>query len=157
MRHEEKVVQWFNAVDWIQAGSRIAAILAVSFLLVFIARRLVSGLEKFTATHAHDMEAKRRAAIFLSERLPKFMRYFERAAAERFSYVHLSLFQMIEGLRYAFPRTMEKVENKYPKLVGLHDRVAQRPRLAAYLSSKRRVPFNPHGIFRHYPELDDAA
>jgi len=102
-------------------------------------------------------EAKRRAAIFLSERLPKFMRYFERAAAERFSYVHLSLFQMIEGLRYAFPGTMGKLEKKYPKLAGLHDRVARRPRLAAYLSSKRRIPFNQHGIFRHYPELDDAA
>ena len=62
MRHEEKVVQWFNAVDWIQAGSRIAAILAVSFLLVFVARRLISGLEKFTATHAHDVEAQKRAA-----------------------------------------------------------------------------------------------
>ena len=62
MGHEEQVVRWFNAVDWIQAGSRIAAILAVSFLLVFIARRLISGLEKFTATHAHDMEARKRAA-----------------------------------------------------------------------------------------------
>jgi small conductance mechanosensitive channel len=62
MPHEEKVVQWFNAVNWIQAGSRIAAILAVSFVLVFIARRLISGLEKFTATHAHDLEAQRRAA-----------------------------------------------------------------------------------------------
>jgi len=62
MEHEEKVVQWFNAVDWIQAGSRIAAILAVSFLLVFLARRLISGVEKFTATHAHDVEAQRRAA-----------------------------------------------------------------------------------------------
>jgi moderate conductance mechanosensitive channel len=62
MRHEEKVIQWFNAVDWIQAGSRILAILAVSALLVFIARRLISGLERFTATHAHDVESQRRAA-----------------------------------------------------------------------------------------------
>jgi moderate conductance mechanosensitive channel len=62
MGHEEQVVQWFNAVDWIRAGSRIAAILVVSFILVFIARRLISGLERFTATHALDVEAKRRAA-----------------------------------------------------------------------------------------------
>jgi len=62
MNHEERVVQWFNAVDWIQAGSRIAAILAITFLLVFIARRLIVGLEKFTALHAHDIEAKKRAA-----------------------------------------------------------------------------------------------
>jgi small conductance mechanosensitive channel len=62
MGREENVVKWFNAVDWIQAGSRIAAILLVSFLLVYIARRLISGLEKFTATHAHDVEAQKRAA-----------------------------------------------------------------------------------------------
>jgi len=62
MDQEVRVVKWFNAVDWIQAGSRIAAILVVTFILVFIARRLISGLEKFTATHAHDTEAQRRAA-----------------------------------------------------------------------------------------------
>src|SRR6187551_3364488 len=62
MDQEVRVVKWFNAVDWIQAGSRIAAILAVTFILVFIARRLISGLEKFTATHAHDVVAQRRAA-----------------------------------------------------------------------------------------------
>jgi moderate conductance mechanosensitive channel len=60
--HEEKVVNWFNAVDWIQAGSRIAAILVVTCILVYVARRLISGLEKFTASHAHDIEAQRRAA-----------------------------------------------------------------------------------------------
>lgn len=66
MGHEEKVVQWFNAVDWIQAGSRIAVILLVSWLLIFIARRLIAGLEKFTANHAHDVESARRAATLSS-------------------------------------------------------------------------------------------
>ena len=61
MGHEEKVVQWFNAMDWIQAGSRIAVILIVTFILVFIARRLISAIERFTATHAHDVEAHKRA------------------------------------------------------------------------------------------------
>src|SRR3954468_4033853 len=61
MDHEEKVIQWFNAMDWIRAGSRIAVILAVSFVLVFLARRLISTLERFTATHAHDPEAEKRA------------------------------------------------------------------------------------------------
>ena len=75
MRHEERVVQWFNAVDWIQAGSRIAAILVVSFLLVAIARRLISGLEKFTATHAHDVEARKRAAT-VSNVLRKLASFF---------------------------------------------------------------------------------
>lgn len=99
-------------------------------------------------------EAKRRAGIFLAERLPKFMRYFERAVDDRFSYLHLSLFQMIEGLRHAFPRAMSGLEKKHSRLARLHARVAARPRLAAYLASKRRIPFNQHGIFRHYPELD---
>jgi glutathione S-transferase len=61
---------------------------------------------------------------------------------------------MIEGLRYAFPRSMRSIERKYPKLLANHDRVAARPRLAAYLASKRRIPFNRQGIFRHYSELD---
>ena len=99
-------------------------------------------------------EARRRAGIFLTERLPKFLRYFERALDDRFSYVHLSIFQMLEGLRYAFPATMGKMERRHPRLRKIHDRVAARPRLAAYLASPRRIPFNQQGIFRHYPELD---
>jgi glutathione S-transferase len=101
-------------------------------------------------------EAKRRAQIFLAERLPKFLGHFEAGVAPRarISYVELSLFQMIEGLRYAFPRAMRKLERKHPRLVALHDRVRQRPQLAAYLASERRLAFNQSGIFRHYPELD---
>jgi glutathione S-transferase len=100
-------------------------------------------------------EAKRRARIFLRERLPKFLRYFERATPAQFSYVHLSLFQMLEGLRYAFPVAMKRIEGKHGKVVRLHERVARRPRLAAYLASERRIPFNQYGIFRRYPELDE--
>lgn len=101
-------------------------------------------------------EAGRRAAIFRVERLPKFLRYFERTLDDRFSYVHLSLFQMIEGLRYAFPRAMRRRERRYPRLMRIHERAAARPRLAAYLASERRIPFNPQGIFRRYPELDEG-
>jgi glutathione S-transferase len=108
-------------------------------------------------------ESKRRASHFTTERLPKFLGYFERVLAREkggwllgkaFSYADLSLFQMIAGLRYAFPGTMGKLESKYPRSVALHERVAARPRIAAYLASKRRIGFNQHGIFRHYPELD---
>ncbi|MDP9129515.1 MAG: glutathione S-transferase [Candidatus Binatota bacterium] len=108
-------------------------------------------------------EAKRRAEIFTAERLPKFLNYFEQVLARnggrvlvgnKVSYVVLSLFQMIEGLRYAFPRAMTKQELKHRRMIALHDRVAARPRLAAYLTSERRLPFNQEGIFRHYPELD---
>ncbi len=108
-------------------------------------------------------EAKRRAENFRNERLPKFMNYFEQAlkrngsqylVGKTVSYVDLSIFQMIEGLRYAFPRAMAKRERKLPRLVALRDSIAARPRLAAYLASERRLPFNRQGIFRNYPELD---
>ena len=108
-------------------------------------------------------ESKRRAAHFTAARLPKFLGYFERVLerekggwllGKAFSYADLSLFQVIAGLRYAFPRAMGKLESKYPRSIALHERVAARPCIAAYLASKRRVAFNQHGIFRHYPELD---
>ena len=70
------------------------------------------------------------------------------------TYVDLSLFQVIEGLSYAFPRAMARLKPGWPGLVALHDRVASLPALAAYLASPRRIPFNEDGIFRHYPELD---
>jgi glutathione S-transferase len=96
-------------------------------------------------------EARRRAEDFRANRLPKFLRYFETLERpRRVTYLDLSLFQMIEGLRYAFPRTMQKL--RYPNLESLHGRVARR--LAHYLGSARRIPFNEQGIFRHYPELD---
>ncbi|MEW6443024.1 MAG: glutathione S-transferase family protein [bacterium] len=111
-------------------------------------------------------EARARAAAFLSDRMPKFLSYFERVLARngagrgrylvgsRRSYPDLSAFQVIAGLRYAFPNAMARFEPKIPGLSALHDAVAQGPRIAAYLDSPRRVPFNENGIFRHYPELD---
>lgn len=110
-------------------------------------------------------EALRRAENFTAERIPKFLGYFE-SIPERnphgndymvgnaLSYVDLSIFQMIAGLRYAFPYTMKRIESEYPLLIALHDRVALRPRIARYLASDRRLPFNQQGIFRHYKELD---
>ncbi len=114
-------------------------------------------------------EAKARSRYFLDDRMPKFLGYFERVLqtnpkgpkhifGARLSYVDLSLFQIVEGLRYAFPRATADFERRYPALVALRNLVAARPNIAAYLQSDRRVPFNEMGIFRHYPELDrDAA
>lgn len=112
-------------------------------------------------------EALRCAQAFCSERLPKFMQWFESIVARnpagprhlvggRLSYADLSLFQLVEGLRYAFPKASEKALAKAPLVVQLHHRVAALPRVAAYLRSERRVPFNEEGIFRRYPELDVA-
>lgn len=111
-------------------------------------------------------EAKARAEQFIAERLPKFLRYFEAVLAKqprarrayvmgRHSYVDLSLFQVLEGLEYAFPNAFGRVAKRLPLLAAVHERVASRPRLAEYLGSPRRIPFNKMGIFRQYPELDE--
>jgi glutathione S-transferase len=109
-------------------------------------------------------EAQRRTADFLTSRAPKYLGYFEKVLTHNktgeylvganLTYPDLSLFQVVAGLRYAFPCAMAKLEPKYPRVVSLHERVAARPRIAAYLASDKRIAFNEHGIFRHYPELD---
>jgi glutathione S-transferase len=108
-------------------------------------------------------EAKRYTAEFWRHRVPKLLGYFEDVLAEsggpfvfgrRLCYVDLGLFQIVAGLRYAFPRRMKRFEKNVPHLIALHDRVAKRPRIAAYLASKRRIPFNEWGIFRRYQPLD---
>jgi glutathione S-transferase len=107
--------------------------------------------------------AKKRTEEFLKERVPKYLGYFERIltsnggawlTGRRLAYIDLSLFQIVDGLRYAFPKRMKAFERKIPGLVELHDRVAARPNIKAYLASDRRIPFNEDGIFRHYKELD---
>lgn len=111
-------------------------------------------------------EAKRRAKFFTEERGPELLGYFERVlqcnpgrsgymSGRSLSYIDLSMFQVVEGLRYAFPNMMARLEPDIPGLVALHERVAKRPNIAAYVASERRLPFNEEGIFRHYPELED--
>jgi glutathione S-transferase len=108
-------------------------------------------------------EAQRRAADFVNSRMPKYLRYFEAVlarsngrylAGRRLTYADLSLFQVVEGLRYAFPKAAARLEKKVPRVVELHDAVAGRSRLKTYLASERRIAFNEEGIFRHYAELD---
>jgi glutathione S-transferase len=106
-----------------------------------------------------------RAADFRRTRMPKYFGYFENVLARNRSgggyligtaltYPDLSLFQIVAGLRYAFPLRMAALELQHPRVAALHDLVAARPRVAAYLTSERRIPFNEHGVFRRYPELD---
>lgn len=110
-------------------------------------------------------EALRRAVDFIETRLSKFLSYFERVLTSNpqgdqylvgatLTYVDLSMFQIIEGLRYAFPRAMKNMNTDIPRLIALHERVKARPNIARYLKSARRIPFNQMGIFRHYKELD---
>ena len=108
-------------------------------------------------------EAKRRSEDFRQRRTPKYLVYFDGVIGRsggpfllgrRLGYPDLSLFQLVEGLRYAFPQLMRRLERKVPHVVEVHDRVAKRPRVAAYLASEGRIPFNEMGIFRQYKELD---
>jgi glutathione S-transferase len=113
-------------------------------------------------------ESLRRAHHFCTERVPRFLGHFERllrqnraargryAVGRSLTYLDLSLFQVVSGLRYAFPRTLARLGRKLPLLLDLADRVAARPRIAAYLASPRRLPGNEHDVFRHYPELDES-
>src|SRR6202012_2667970 len=105
-------------------------------------------------------EAKRRAEDFREDRIGKYLGYFEQVLAANpkgsdwlvgagATYIDLSLFQVVEGLRYAFPKAMAKQEKDWPRLLALHARVTERPNIAAYLASDRRIPFNEDGIFRH--------
>jgi glutathione S-transferase len=107
--------------------------------------------------------ARKNTHEFWKARVPKYLGYFERLkndsggaylTGRRISYADLSLFQIVEGLRYAFPRRMKAFERNIPGLVELHDRVAERPNIKAYLASERRIPFNEDGIFRCYKALD---
>lgn len=108
-------------------------------------------------------EAKRYTENFLKERAPKYLGYFETVLKKsggpyvlgrKVCYADLSLFQLVEGLRFAFPKAMARIERKAPRVVAVRDRIAARPRIKAYLTSPRRLAFNAWGIFRHYPELD---
>ncbi|NQV57690.1 MAG: glutathione S-transferase family protein [Rhodospirillales bacterium] len=110
-------------------------------------------------------ESKKRAGLFLEHRVPKYLAYFVDVIdcnaggdtyliGDTLTYPDLSMFQLIAGLRYAFPKAMARIEPDYPELTALHDLVAARPNIKAYLKSDRRIDFNENGIFRRYPELD---
>ena len=113
--------------------------------------------------------AKRRARDFVKERMPKYLGWLEKVLERNrksggqwlvgadCTYVDLSAFQIVEGLRYAFPNAMQRLAPQIPRVIALHERVGARPRIAGYLKSKRRQEFNQMGIFRHYPELDAPA
>lgn len=109
-------------------------------------------------------EAARFAAEFRAQRMPKFLAWFERAAAEgdwiggsAWSTADCALYHLVAGLRYMFPERMAALEPRFPAVIALHDRVAALPGIVAYAASDRHTPFNEDGIFRHYPELDGAA
>jgi glutathione S-transferase len=107
--------------------------------------------------------AKRRSQEFITQRIPKYLNYFERIiernaarwmVGRRLTYADLSMAQIMAGLHYAFPRAMQARRRRYPRLHALHEAVFARPNIRRYVNSGRRLAFNDEGIFRHYPELD---
>jgi glutathione S-transferase len=119
-----------------------------------------------TALYYEDQkkEAARRAPHFVKERMPKFLKYFERVlekdtflVSKDPSYVDLALFQMMSWLTYAFPRGMTALEPNIPRILDVRNHIAERPRIKAYLDSPRRLPHNEHDLCRAYPELDLAG
>ncbi len=110
-------------------------------------------------------EALRRAKEFREKRMPKYLGWFElvldrnpkgsaHLVSDALSYADLSMFQLVEGLSYAFPRAIHRTLQATPHVAALHRAVALRPRIKAYCQSDRRAPFSEEGVFRHYPELD---
>ncbi|WP_395945849.1 glutathione S-transferase [Brevundimonas sp.] len=111
-------------------------------------------------------EAARRSKAFRKQRIEKFLGWAEQVLSknaagpawlvgDRLTYADLSLFQLVEGLTYAFPTATARVLKSTPHVVAVRDRVAALPLIAAYIDSDRRIPFNQDGVFRRYPELDD--
>ena len=107
--------------------------------------------------------AKRRSQEFITQRIPKYLNYFERIiernaarwmVGRRLTYADLSMAQIMAGLHYAFPRAMQARRRRYPRLHALYEAVFARPNIRRYVNSGRRLAFNDEGIFRHYPELD---
>ncbi|KAJ1536472.1 hypothetical protein HK405_015213 [Cladochytrium tenue] len=121
-----------------------------------------------SALYFHDQrdEAIMHTREFLKTRPQKFLAYFEALApapgasagpfvfGSSISYVDTSVFQVVEGLRYMFPKAAPKLLQATPRVLGLCEAVRAHPGVAAYLLSSRRIPFNEDGIFRHYAELD---
>jgi len=109
--------------------------------------------------------ARRRTRDFLRVRLPKFLTYFDRVltlnrargpwmVGARLTTADLAMAQVLAGLHYAFPLASGRALRNRPRLRTLQAAVFERPRIARYLASGRRVPFNNEDLFRHYPELD---
>lgn len=111
-------------------------------------------------------EALKKATDFRENRVPKFFGYFERVlkgnetgegkflVGSKLSYADTTLWQVVNGLKFAFPKELEARETEFPTLFGtFYPSVQEHGGLKDYLASDRRQPYS-QGIFRHYPELD---
>jgi glutathione S-transferase len=163
-----EILRWLGKRHGLQpsdeAGRRFVAQLQLTIAdMVFEAHNTHHPVDLDGYYEDQKPEAARYAEGFRTQRIPKFLGYFERVAERTGSgwladadltYADLSLFQLVEGLTYAFPKAMARGKGDWPRVMALREAVAERPNIKAYLASGRRIPFNEEGIFRHYPELD---
>tara|TARA_A100001391_G_scaffold7621_5_gene4898 strand:+ start:10017 stop:10736 length:720 start_codon:yes stop_codon:yes gene_type:complete len=115
--------------------------------------------------YADQMDAAfEKAADLRATRIPKYLIHFDNALAanggpfmlgDQWSHVDTSLFQLMEGLDYAFPNYMAQMQGTWANLEALQTAVPDIEGLAPYLASERRMEFNEDGLFRHYEELDE--
>ncbi|PVI01983.1 glutathione S-transferase protein-like protein [Periconia macrospinosa] len=111
-------------------------------------------------------ESLRKAKFFRESRLPKFFGYFERVlkaneegkgkylVGAKLSFADTTVWQVLDGLKFAFPKELAAIEKDYPTLFEtFYNGIKEEGGLKEYLASDRRLPYS-EGIFRHYPELD---
>lgn len=99
--------------------------------------------------------------------MPKFLSYFERTlkgneatafgkhlVGSKLTYADTTLWQLLDGLKFAFPKEMEARRKDYPLLFeGFYPGLKSQEWLKKYLASDKRQPYSM-GVFRYYPELD---
>ncbi|KAL9085561.1 MAG: hypothetical protein Q9159_004659 [Coniocarpon cinnabarinum] len=112
-------------------------------------------------------EAKKRAEDFRVRRIPKYFSYFERIlkgnekegggrllVGSKLSYADTTLWQVLDGLHFMFPKELKAREEEFPLLIGkFYPGVKEQKQIQAYLQSDRRMQYGM-GLFRKYPELD---
>lgn len=112
-------------------------------------------------------EALKKSKNFRENRIPKYFSFFERVlkgneetgkgkylVSDMLTYADTTLWQVMDGLHFAFPKELEARSNDYPLLFGtFYPSIKEEKHLKEYLASDRRLPYSM-GVFRHYPELD---
>ncbi|EME87271.1 uncharacterized protein MYCFIDRAFT_209463 [Pseudocercospora fijiensis CIRAD86] len=111
--------------------------------------------------------ALEKAKDLRATRIPKFFKYFERQlkwnssagqhkylVGDRLTYADLTVWQILDGAKYAFPKELEVRRKEFPELLGtFYESVKEEEGIKEYLASERRLKYSM-GVFRYYPELD---
>ncbi|KAK5109187.1 hypothetical protein LTR62_007272 [Meristemomyces frigidus] len=100
-------------------------------------------------------------------RIPKYLSYFSRVLEHNaphgkrkflvgsyLTYADTTVWQVLNGLLFAFPKEMEARRKEFPALFEeLYPAVQEVEGIRQYLASERRLAYSS-GVFRYYPELD---